>query len=127
MKKIFLLLGLLCWSTLLSAQINLSVEKPVQGQEVTISVDKPVERVLIIYRPNSQVVTRDTITAASPGTAFLWTPEKAGVVTIQTADDSRNVSVRFDGISWSGILTMAVAGTLLFGGATFAFRTLFND
>jgi len=112
---------------MLFAQINFSTEKPVQGEEITITLDEPTAQVVITYRPNSQVVTRDTIIAETPSNAFLWTPEKAGVVTVQAAGASRNVSVRFAGVSWSGIFTMVIAGTLLFGGATFAFRTLFSD
>jgi len=56
-----------------------------------------------------------------------WTPKKAGVYQLLAGSQSRNVSVRFSGMSWSGIGLMALAAALLFGGAGWAFRTLFRD
>jgi hypothetical protein len=59
---------------------------------------------------------------------FEWTPDRAGIVALNVPEQgSRNVSVRFQGVSTSGIVVMLVAGGLLFGGAAFAFRLLFKD
>lgn len=127
MKKSILsiYLVLLCpfW---LSAQIQLSNEKPVAGEAVTISLDQPETQVMIAYRPNSSVVRRDTLRSDSPTTEFSWTPKKAGVVALSTATASRNVSVRFEGFSYPGLVVMLLAGSILFGGVIFAFRVLFS-
>ena len=111
----------------LPAQIELSPDEPVEGELVTVTLDKPARELIITYRPNSSVIRRDTLRADAPATAFTWTPEQAGVVALAAGDATRNVSVRFRGWSWGGILVMIFAAGILFGGATFAFRTMFRD
>ena len=61
------------------------------------------------------------------GTVATWTPSRAGVVALATADGaSRNVSVRFDETPISGLLILIVAGLVLFGGAALAMRALLS-
>jgi hypothetical protein len=123
-------LFLLCFAIpfLIRAQgITLSGESPSVQEPVTLVLEKPAREVWIEYRPNSQVVRYDTLRATQPATTFEWTPRKAGVVRLSTPGASRNVSVRFAGLSGSGLAVMIVAAILLFGGATFAFRILFKD
>lgn len=127
MRQIILIFTMAILPSLAPAQISLSDKQPVQGEPVTITLAQPASELIVTYRPNSSVARMDTLRAEQPATAFLWTPRKAGVVSLSTATDSRNVSVRFQGLSGSGILVMIVAGTLLFGGAAFAFRILFKD
>jgi len=112
----------------LTAQIQLSSERLVEGQKVHIKLQEPAGQLVITYRPNSAVVHRDTLFADPPATSFVWAPDRAGVVALRVPGRSAlNVSVRFKGISGSGIAVMAIAAGLLFGGATFAFRLLFKD
>ncbi len=129
MKKIVLLLvtSVLAMPLLLSAQISLSDEKPEQGESITVQLEAPASMLVIAYRPNSSVVRRDTLFSDTPATEFSWTPERAGVVALSTESASRNVSVRFQGFSWEGLLVMVLAGAILFGGAIFAFRVLFSE
>ena len=127
MRKSALFLILCALPALAFAQIRLSEEQPVQGQPVTVTLAQDDSMLIITYRPNSSVARTDTLHAGRPVTAFRWTPRKAGVVSLSTSTASRNVSVRFRGLSVTGILVMAVAATLLFGGAAFAFRILFKD
>lgn len=126
-SKIILLLLPLLVPVFGSAQISLSIEKPVEGENVTINLTKPQSELLITYRPNSAVVRRDTIKASSPSSVFVWTPEIAGVVKITAGSDSKNVSVHYARLSVRGFFVMIFAGLLLFGGAIFAFKTLFRD
>lgn len=125
-KNILLTYILLLAPFLLSAQIQLSNEEPVAGEPVTITLAQAESQVVVAYRPNSSVVRRDTLRADSPSTEFSWTPEKAGVVALSTASASKNVSVRFQGFSYSGLIVMLLAGGILFGGVIFAFRVLFR-
>lgn len=127
MRQATLVLTIIFLPWLAPAQIGLSDEQPTQGEAVTITLEKPESMLVVTYRPNSSVARRDTIWSEPPATEFLWKPLQAGVASLSTPTASRNVSVRFQGLSASGILVMIVAGTLLFGGVAFAFRVLFRD
>ncbi len=127
MRTIALLLIAFVWATLAPAQISLSDEHPVQGEPVTITLPEPASELIVTYRPNSSIARVDTLRAEPPATAFLWTPRQAGVASLSIPTEGRNVSVRFQGLSGSGIFVMIIAGTLLFGGAGFAFYILFKD
>ncbi len=127
MKKIFFVLGALCCLMPLQGQIGISTEQPVQGETVTITLAEPDSMLIVTYRPNSSIARADTLRASKLTTTFEWAPRKAGVASLSTSRASRNVSVRFLGLSGSGIAVMIVAATLLFGGAAFAFRLLFKD
>lgn len=119
-----LLLGL---SPKMQAQIQLSTDQPKAGEEVSITLGQAETTIAIAYRPNSSVIRRDTLRSETPQTSFSWTPEQAGVVSLSTVNASRNVSVRFQGFPWQGLIVMLLAGCILFGGAIYAFRVLFKD
>jgi hypothetical protein len=124
------LLVILLWggfSSQLQANIQLSDETPVKGESVAIQLDEPVSQVIVTYRPNSLVAKTDTLRQEEPQQLFSWTPKWAGVVSLSTESSSKNVSVRFAGIAWSGIVVMAVAALFLFGGVAFAFSVLFSE
>ena len=127
MKWIALLLNIIALPLLAFAQISLSEKQPTQGEAVDITLEQPERLLVVTYRPNSSVAMRDTLRAEQPTTVFRWTPRKPGIVSLSSSAASRNVSVRFKGLSGSGIIVMGIAATLLFGGAAFAFRLLFKD
>lgn len=129
MKHIFttIFISLLSVGLLFANPIELSNEKPTVGEEVTVTLEAPSNKLLITYRPNSAVAKKDSIMLQAAGTSFNWTPKNPGVVSLAAGDKSRNVSVYFAGISWSGIFTMLLAGCILFGGIFYAFRLLFQD
>jgi len=130
MKKLFLLLPVFCLITVMpaQAQIQLSTETPTEGEPITVTLEKPAEVLLVTYRPNSAVTHRDTFRIQPAASVLEWTPDRAGIVALRVPEQgSKNVSVRFQGLSTSGIAVMAIAGALLFGGAAFAFRLLFKD
>jgi hypothetical protein len=111
----------------LTGQIQLSTEFPVKGEAVDILLEEPAEKIYFTYRPRSAVARMDSLVAESAVSQFTWIPRDAGVVAIKTHAISRNVSVRFKGISTSGLIVMLLAGSILFGGVTFAFRILFQE
>jgi len=130
MRKSILLLGVFCMSMAMAAraQIQLSTEKPTEGEPITITLEKPAEMLVVTYRPNSAVTHRDTFRMQPAANIFEWTPDRAGIVALSVPEQGgKNVSVRFQGVSTSGIAVMIVAAALLFGGAAFAFRLLFKD
>ena len=98
---------------------------PFQGQPVRITLDQPAEWVKVVWRPNSAIP--DTVALDPTGTAFEWTPTRAGVASIVTPEGSQNVSVRYSQYPAAGILILIVAGTVLFGGAGFAMGKLLGD
>lgn len=107
------------------AQISVSPEAPVRNQPVTVTLDAPADELLVTYRPNSGISVSETVPVS--GTAATWTPSRAGVVALATADGAtRNVSVRFDETPISGLLILIVAGLVLFGGAALAMRALLS-
>ncbi len=109
------------------AQIILSEETVERGREVQLRLSEPVDHFVVIDRPNSALTERDTFSVDPPSDVLSWTPERAGIVRLEAGEESLNVSVRFQGVSGTGLMVMFLAGTLLFGGAVFAFRLLFSD
>lgn len=122
---LFILLGVCSFS--LYAQIDIQPEKPRVDEAVQVTLAQPSDMLVVTYRPNSSVLRRDTLRSDAPAASFAWTPDRAGVVALSTKDASRNVSVRFRGFSWQGLLVMLIAAGILFGGAGFAFRMMFQD
>ncbi|MEO1435568.1 MAG: hypothetical protein AAFV80_08545 [Bacteroidota bacterium] len=132
MKKWIILLALCLKAFGAQASIELSDEIQSVGQEVTITCSEAVDSLAVAYRPGSAIVETVFLVNNPPATTFKWVPEQAGVVALSYtvgsgSSVSKNVSVRYAGLSYSGILVMLAAGTILFGGATVAFRTLFQD
>jgi hypothetical protein len=86
------------------------------------------DTLLVTYRAGSDLLAEtDTLTAT--GGAVTWTPRQAGVVALTVPSEgaaTQNVSVRFRSTPASGIGVLLAAGFILFGGAAFAFRKLFE-
>ncbi|MBC6996832.1 hypothetical protein QWY85_04015 [Neolewinella lacunae] len=136
-----LLPNILCALTILlgapglAANISLADPSPVAGQPVRVTFSVPVDTLLVTYRPNSALVRTETVVLPAPSTFAEWTPSSAGLAQLAYLDRtgeiplkvSHNVSVRFDGLSGSGLAVMILAGLILFGGAGFAFKTLFRE
>ncbi len=104
-------------------------EAPIQGRPVQITLEQPVDRVEVVWRPNSAV--SDTVALDATGTSFVWRPTRAGVARIALITGGErveeNVSVRYDRYPGSGIFILIVAGTILFGGAGFAMGKLLGE
>src|SRR5690606_24886224 len=47
-------------------------EAPIQGRPVQITLEQPVDRVEVVWRPNSAV--SDTVALDATGTSFVWRP-----------------------------------------------------
>lgn len=117
------------------ATITLSNDAPKVGEKIVISFDVPVDTLTITYRPNSSVAKTEVLVNRPPATSFEWASKDPGLVELSYLDKSgsgpvpetRNVSIYFSGLSFSGLAVMVFAGFILFGGVGFAFRTLFRD
>lgn len=95
------------------------------GQTTTIHTNG-AKQLNIIYRPGSNISQTKTVkvTAAS----YEWVPQKAGIFAITTPNGpSQTVSVSFGSFPVIGLIVLLVAGSILFGGATFAAVNLFGD
>jgi hypothetical protein len=88
-----------------------------------VTLPAPTDTLLATYRPSTSIAHVDTLVGAQQ-----WTPTEAGVVALSTpGGDTQNVSVRFARTPLAGLAVLLVAGLILFGGAGFAFRKLFED
>ena len=129
-----ILLGLLLLMGLSAAAqgITLSNESPEVGEEIVITLPEATDSLRIVYRPSSSVTKTEYLTSPTPTAAYTWAAAQPGLVQLSYAGRegaavSRNVSIRFAGVSASGLTIMLLAGTILFGGVVLAFRTLFRD
>lgn len=139
MKKIeliyLLLLFLVIHTPIARASIEVSNQKPEVGERLTLTFPVPVDTLTVTYRPNSSVSKTEVVAINPPATSVEWASKEAGLVALaymdKTQEDpqrvSKNMSVRFQGVSGSGIVVMLFAGVVLFGGAATAFRTLFRE
>jgi len=124
MNRVFILMLFFSLISVTGSAINVSPDILFKDQKATINLSEASDTVTITYRPNSQVERVIQLTSPTAVKSFEWLPENAGVVAINTPAESTTVSVRFSGVSGSGIFIMLLAGLLLFGGATYAFRLL---
>ncbi|MHC4944563.1 MAG: hypothetical protein ACYTG7_16215 [Planctomycetota bacterium] len=132
MKKILVIIFLLGWPALaLPAKEVLVFADPVlvkgEAHVLSLTVDVPEEVFLsVIYRPNSATEMKEDPAPFSEEGMITWTPQAAGIATLTVLDGagetitSEDVSICYSGIPASGILTMILAGVLLFGGAAFS-------
>ncbi len=98
----------------------------VRGQPVTITLPQPAPDTLIVeYRPNA-VLARQVPLPTGGASTVVWTPDAAGVVRLIAGDVRQNVSVRYVTPPISGIIVLLLAATILFGGAIYALRKLFQ-
>lgn len=131
MKKTLIISALILWSGSVLAGIDVSNPAPEVGEKLTLTFDDEVDTLVVVYRPNAAVAKTDVIPISPASKTVEWSPENAGVVALSYAaagnSATRNISVRFAGVSYPGIFVMILAGVVLFGGAITAFRTLFRD
>lgn len=93
------------------------------GRPVRIVGAAPGDTLVVTYRPSSSIPQTETLVGAR-----VWTPSQAGVVRLAGPGEvTQNVSVRFQGTPVQGLFVLFGAGLILFGGAGYAFRKLFED
>ena len=109
-----------------AAAIELSPATPAVGESVTVTLAEPATSLEVTYRPSSNVVEHVVLHADSPSTTFTWQPDHAGIVSLKAGSEQKSISIRFDRFPVLGLLILLVAGTILFGGAAYAFRVLFR-
>lgn len=138
-----LLTAALLLAPVVGAELEISAadERPLRGETVRLTVTDggapaPGAQVVAVYRPSSNTVHRQELTPVDASGTVLWTPTDAGPVTLQVwpagadhsadtqPDTALTVAVRFGSFPPSGLLTMLLAGLLLFGGAVTAFWML---
>lgn len=114
--------------------ITLSENMPIEGTQVIITLDQPAEKIVVQYRPNTELCISDTLRADSATTTFVWHPARAGVTQLSVVDSvsgktlaSCSVSVQFNGLSIAGLTVMIIAGLILFGGVGLSFALLFRQ
>ena len=96
------------------------------GQPTRITLPASADTLVVTYRPSTSIARVDRFPAR--GGAFSWTPTQAGVVALSTpGGQTQNVSVRFRETPAAGLFVLIGAGLVLFGGAAFAFRKLFEE
>lgn len=131
MKNIILIASLVFWAGPSLAGIDVSNPAPEVGEKLTLTFDAEVDTLTVVYRPNAAVAETEVIPITPAANTVAWTPKNAGVVALSYSNEgntvSKNISVRFEGVSYPGIIVMILAGLILFGGAISAFRTLFRD
>ena len=104
---------------------------PVAGSATTILVPPEAATIEILYSPGSRVEEKSQLAvpklappAAGKPYQVVWRPVTPGVVQLSAAGQSRNVSIRYDGVPLSGIAMMLIAALILFGGAALSLRAL---
>jgi hypothetical protein len=129
MRKLAIIIILSCWAAPGAAAEDLLVFTDpvlVKGEAHVISLAKIAEAPLFLsvtYRPNSATELTEEPAAFDGDGMITWTPQAAGIATLSVvgADGAilgrKDVSICFSGIPAGGILTMVLAGILLFGGA----------
>lgn len=105
--------------------VSVTPDAPTVGEPVTITFSEPVDDVTITYRPGA--VTASTETFSPGASAFTFSPDRAGVVSVAAGDATQSLSVRYVGVPLGGLVVMILAGLVLFGGATLALRALLAD
>ncbi|HUH03957.1 MAG TPA: hypothetical protein VML75_18300 [Kofleriaceae bacterium] len=107
-----------------AAALELPEKYPVEGQQTIITLDAPVDQIVITYQPAAPIA-RIVVLPTNGQLQVPWEPERAGVVSIQAGTEIKKVSVRFSGTPVSGVLIFLFAGLVLFGGASVCLRALF--
>jgi hypothetical protein len=104
--------------------LELPEKYPVEGQPTMIKLTLPTDQITFTYQPAAPIAR--TVTLETNGaTEIPWIPERAGIVSINTDFEQKDVSVRFSGTPVSGVLIFLFAGLVLFGGASVCLRALF--
>lgn len=105
--------------------VSVEPEAPTIGEPVRVTFSEPVGSVAVVYRPGAISAVTETFT---PGAAaFEFTPDRAGVVSVDAGGGAQNLSVRFRSAPLAGLVVMVLAGLVLFGGAALSLRALLSD
>ncbi|MBU1701321.1 MAG: hypothetical protein KJ970_08430 [Candidatus Eisenbacteria bacterium] len=125
------LLGVL---PLKALELAVNPEVPAEGEPASITVtwnEAPVAGATVkaLYRPNSEVSVENELGTTDSFGRIAWQPRDAGLVSLTAAGAGetvhRDVSVRFSGVPWRGLMVLLLAGLILFGGnAMFIIKTL---
>ncbi|MGI9173915.1 MAG: hypothetical protein ACR2GR_01165 [Rhodothermales bacterium] len=97
-----------------------------RGEAIDVAVPQGADTLVVTYRPSS-AISHTVMLPTGGARSVSWTPEEAGVVALSAGGTSENVSVRFRSVPPGGLLILLLAGTILFGGAGFALKKLFED
>lgn len=98
----------------------------VRGQPIEVTLPSPTPDTLrVVYRPSAAISHTDVLLTQGAAT-YTWTPSTAGVVRLAAGGTAQNVSVRYVRPPLSGIMVLLIAGFILFGGAIYALRKLFE-
>ncbi|MGB3542744.1 hypothetical protein [Rubrivirga sp.] len=123
--RFLLLLALLATSAGAQDIVSITPEQPTRDEAVTVTFSEPVDSVTVTYRPGAVTATSETFTPGSE--TFVFSPSKAGVVSVSGGDATQSLSVRYLGTPTAGLIVMILAGLILFGGAGMALRALLAD
>jgi len=135
LMAVLLLLGVLGPASA-RAGIDTTPAVPTEGESTRIAVTDadgaPVEGAVVqaVYRPQSEVEHVEEVGVTTEAGTLSWTPSGAGVVTLEAvlpAEEgtvSKSIPVRFRGVPWTGLLTLVLAGLILYGSVFRGFRTL---
>lgn len=119
------------------AELVAETPYPLRGEPVelrlTTADGAPLPGVAISahYRPNSETAHGEEVGVTGAEGTLTWVPSDAGVATLQAAGEpgasplaTAQVAVRFGAFPAVGMVVMAVAALVLFGGAAVGFRLL---
>jgi len=135
LMTVILLVGVLCPAST-RAGIDTTPAVPTEGETTRIAVTDadgaPVEGAVVqaVYRPQSEVEHVEEVGVTTESGTLSWTPSGAGVVTLEAvlpAEEgtvSKSIPVRFRGVPLTGLLTLVLAGLILYGSVFRGFRTL---
>lgn len=120
-----------------SGDYSLCVEKgfPTEGDPCWIRVTDggaPIVgvEIAVTHRPNSEVMTVETIGMTDASGQLIWTPSDAGIATLEASGAgldplAMTLSVKFRRIPTLGIIMLMLAGMILFGGNGYSFAKTF--
>ncbi|HVS04028.1 MAG TPA: hypothetical protein VMT16_14780 [Thermoanaerobaculia bacterium] len=120
-----------------AVELRLAEPFPLRGEPTRVEVLDAEAGVAyelrVTYRPNSRTPRSETLQLAPEGTSAAWIPRDAGLAQLDlvapggAAAASLRAAVRFGGFPATGLLVMAVAGLLLFGGAALSMWLLLGE
>ena len=111
-----MMIALIAWGAMIGVDIAVLDPTPTVGKQTWIQLSEPVQEVRVTYQPDAPVARTFVLTTAGRK-RVPWTPQRAGVVTIQAKETKKDLSVHFDGVPVSGVVVCVFAGLILFGGS----------
>jgi len=139
MKKVIITAVLLVAMGAPCSAVELSFEDdfPIVGRTETVTVEGIATGaglgLWVVYSPNSETSTEEEIGVVPTTGKVAWTPSRSGIATVSVrgADGgvvaSENVAILFAKTPRTGVMVMAFAGVLLFGGAGYSLRRVLKS